>query len=279
MGSPIEEAMRLTRTAALAALAAFVLPAAAAAQTGPAWKPTHISNDVLPLVCAPSITYEVPAVPLHVSGGQSLDARMAWAPGDLITINGGSDNGVEVGQEYYVRRVQAPRGTGISRATPATLRTAGWVRVYAVDKTMSLVTVSHACDTIDIGDYLEPFAAPDPPTPDPHPAKPQKDNYGHLLMGVDRRTMFARNDFVTIDRGSDHGITLGARFMVYRDKRRTETKQLFAIKELPDEIVTPEFLFEIGEAVVVDVKPEVSTVQIMSARSALLLGDYVALRK
>jgi hypothetical protein len=215
----------------------------AAPQTGPAPTPTHLDTDVVALACAPTLVFERPLASLLITGGQDASTRHGFHPGDLITINGGSDNGVEVGQEYYVRRVQAPRGTGISRATPATLRTAGWVRVYAVDKTMSLVTVSHACDTIDIGDYLEPFAAPDPPTPDPHPAKPQKDNYGHLLMGVDRRTMFARNDFVTIDRGSDHGITLGARFMVYRDKRRTETKQLFAIKELPDEIVTPEFLF------------------------------------
>jgi hypothetical protein len=144
---------------------------------------------------------------------------------------------------------------------------------------MSLVTVSHACDTIDIGDYLEPFSVPDPPAPDATPGKPQKDNYGHILMGTDRRTMFAKNDFVTIDRGSDHGVTLGARFMVFRDKRRMETKRLLAVKELPDEITTPEFLFEIGEAVVVDVKPEISTVQILNARSALLSGDYVALRK
>jgi len=91
--------------------------------------------------------------------------------------------------------------------------------------------------------------------------------------------MFARNDFVTIDRGSDHGVTLGARFMVFRDKRRMETKRLLAVKELPDEIITPEFLFEIGEAVVVDVKPESSTIQILNARSAMLSGDYVALRK
>jgi hypothetical protein len=67
--------------------------------------------------------------------------------------------------------------------------------------------------------------------------------------------------------------------MVYRDKRRMETKRLLAVKELPDAIATPEFLYEIGEAVVVDVKPEISTVQVLNARSALLSGDYVALRK
>jgi hypothetical protein len=253
--------------------------APAAAQTGPAPTPTHLGAEVIALACAPTLAFERPLASLLITGGQDASTRHGFRPGDLITINGGSDNGIEVGQEYYVRRVQAPRGTGISRATPATIGTAGWVRVYAVDKTMALVTVSHACDTIDIGDYLEPFSVPDPPTPDAHPAKPQKENYGHILMGTDRRTMFAKNDFVTIDRGSDHGVTLGARFMVFRDKRRMETKRLLAVKELPDEIVAPEFLFEIGEAVVVEVQPESSTVQVLNARSALLSGDYVALRK
>jgi len=201
-------------------------------------------------------------------------------PGDLVTINGGSDNGIEVGQEYYVRMVQGEGGSGISRATPATIRTAGWVRVYAVDKTMSLVTISHLCETpIEIGEYLEPFTVPVVPIPDANPAKPQKENYGHILVGTDRRTMFAKNDFFTVDRGSDHGVTLGARFIVFRDKRKMETLRLSALKELPDEIITPEFLFEMGEAVVVDVKPEVSTVKALNARSAFWTGDYVALRK
>src|SRR4030095_8026563 len=119
---------------------------------------------------------------LLITGGQDASTRHAFFPGDLITINGGTDNGIEVGQEYYVRRVDAPRGTGTWRAPPSTIGTAGWVRVYAVDKTMSLVTVSHACDTINIGDYLEPFSVPHPPTPDANPGKQQQENYCHILV-------------------------------------------------------------------------------------------------
>src|SRR5262249_53961762 len=187
-------------------------PGGPAARTGPPPPPPPLGAEFIALARAPTLAFERHLASLMITGGQDASTRHAFHPGDLITINGGSDNGIEVGQEYYVRRVQAPRGTGMSRTTPATIQTAGWVRVYAVDKTMSLVTVSHACDAIDIGDYLEPFSVPDPPTPDANPAKPQKDNYGHILMGTDRRTMFAKNDFVTIDRGSDQGVTLGARF-------------------------------------------------------------------
>ena len=261
-------------TAALLAGAAPLL-----AQIGPPPSMTHLDGDVIALACAPTLAFEKLVPSLLITGGQDASTRYTFRQADLITINGGSENGIEVGQEYYVRRVQAPRGSGISRATPATIKTAGWVKVYAVDKTMSLVTVSHACDVINVGDYLEPFSVPQPPTPDVNPPKPQRENYGHVLLGIDRRTMFAKGDFFTVDRGSDHGVTLGARFIIYRDKRKTETLRLSAMKEIPDEIVNPEFLFEMGEAVVVQVTPEVSTLKTLNARAAFWTGDYVALRK
>jgi len=262
-------------TAALLAAGGAVL-----AQTGSAPAGTHLPADIIELACAPTLAFEAPAPSLIVTGGQDASTRHMFHAGDLVTINGGSDNGIEVGQEYYVRMVQGEGGSGISRATPATIRTAGWVRVYAVDKTMSLVTVSHLCDTpIEIGEYLEPFIVPVVPIPDANPAKPQKENYGHILVGTDRRTMFAKNDFFTIDRGTDHGVTLGARYVIYRDKRRTETAKLPITTELPDIITTPEFLYELGDAVVVDVKPESSTLMATSSRSAFLSGDYAAIRK
>jgi hypothetical protein len=273
MGNP-GRSIRVLVTAGLLAAGASL-----SAQTGPAPGMTHLPGEVIAQGCAPTLTYTRPIASLLVTGGQDASTRHIFRPGDLITINGGSNNGVEVGQEYFVRRFQAPRGYSLSRSTPGSIVTAGWVKIYAVDKTMSLATVTHACDTIDIGDYLEPYTQPQLPTADVNPPPPQRDNYGHILIGTDRRTIFGKGDFFTIDRGSDHGVILGARFMIYRDKRRMETLKLSAIKELPDEIITPEFLFELGEAVVVDVKPEVSTLRAMNSRAAFQSGDYAALRK
>ena len=249
------------------------------AQTGPAPGATHLDAEVIALACAPTLSFTAPAPSLLVTGGQDASTRYIYRPGDLITVNGGSDNGIAVGQEYFLRRVQGPRGSSISRATPATIRTAGWIRVYAVDPTMSLATITHACDTIEIGDYLEPFALPQVPAPDANPPKAQRENYGHILIGSDRRTLFAKNDFFTVDRGSDHGVTVGARFIIYRDKRRMETAKLPVTTDLPPAVTTPEFLYDIGEAVAVDVKPEMSTLQAMTARGAFMSGDFVAIRK
>jgi hypothetical protein len=148
-----------------------------------------------------------------------------FRPGDLVTINGGSDNGIEVGQEYYVRRVQAPARHSMSRDTPATSEPRLGPRLrrrqddVAGDDFTRLRLRWRSAIT-----WSRSRAAAD--APDANPPKPQRDNYGHILIGSDRRTMFAKNDFFTVDRGSDHGVTLGARFIIYRDKRRTETTKV-----------------------------------------------------
>ena len=266
---------RSTRIFAIAGLLAVSAPLAA--QLGPPPAMTHLSRDVIELACAPTLTFEALSPSLLITGGQDSFTRHAYGPGDLITINAGSDNGIEVGQEYFVRRAQPARAP-ISRANPAPIRTAGWVRVYAVDNKMSLVTVSHACDTLDIGDYLGPFVLPEVPAPDANPPKQQRENYGHVMLGTDRRTSFAKDDFFVMDRGSDHGVTVGERVIIYRDKGLMERANKSNDNMLPKDIV-PEFLFELGEAFVVDVKPEMSTLRVTLARDAIVAGDYVALRK
>src|SRR5688500_13186959 len=167
---------RTYRLLAAAGLLAAATPAAA--QLGPAPAPTGIPADVLSLACAPTIAYEAPPMPLRVTGGQDTLVRRSHAPGDLVTINAGTANGIEVGQQYYVRRPLGSRRESITRATPASIRTVGWIQIWAVDDTMALATISHACETIDVGDYLEPFALPQVPAAEAARAPAQRENYG-----------------------------------------------------------------------------------------------------
>ena len=230
-------------------------------QRGPAPTPLKLDPAVLALACAPTIAYEAPLAALQITGGQESFVRRVYAPGDLITINAGRNNGIEAGQEFYVRRLQVDQRRTPTRENPGVIRTTGWIKVWAVDDDMSLVTVTHACETIDVGDYLEPFALPVVPEVD-EPMPAQRDNYGRILIGNDRRRTFARGDFMLVDRGSDHGVTPGARFVVYRDKLQAKN-----------------FLYDLGEAVAVDVKPDTSTLLVTVSRDAFKSGDYVALRR
>ena len=127
---------------------------------------------------------------------------------------------------------------------------------------MSLATITHACDSIEVGDYLEPFALPDAVVPNPNKPKAQRDNYARVMSAADLRSTFGRGDFFLINRGTQEGITPGAQFVIYRDKKEGSN-----------------FLFELGEAVAVKVGEHVSTLQVTLSRDAFYEGDYVAERK
>jgi hypothetical protein len=250
------------RSAALAGVLVLGSTSFAGAQRRPAPTSVHLPGNVLALACAPGLAYQEPVAPLRVTGGQDANPKRIWAPGDLVTINGGRENGIQVGQEFFIRRTQLGRGDRISAQTPASVRTAGWLRVYAVDDKMSLATVAHACDSIEVGDYLEPFVLPTVPTASTDRAKPERDNYGRVMLGSDRRLSFGRGDFFMLNRGKDHGIEPGAAFVVYRDRKQAGN-----------------FLVEIAEAVAVDVKEDRATLQVTLSRDAITVDDYVAMRK
>lgn len=251
--------------AVVPALAGAVLLAEAPfalAQHGPAPAATHISADVLSLACAPTVVYTAPSVPLRVTGGQDVTKRQSFALGDLVTINAGTKNGMTVGQEFYVRRALADRHAPITARTPATIRTAGWIRVYAVDDEMSLATVVYGCDTVQVGDYLEPFTMPTVVAPAKDRPKPERDNYARVMMGQDRRFSFGKGDYLVVDRGKDHGIFPGAHLVFYHDKGETGN-----------------FLYEVGEAVAVDVRETTATLLVTLSRDAIAVNDYVSLRR
>ena len=254
----------MTRLSVFLGTGACVLATAlpAFAQRGPAPAPQTLPADVMSLACAPALAYEAPAVALRISGGQESVQRQIHAPGDLVTINAGTRDGITVGQEFYTRRVMKSGDGGLSHTNPGTIRTSGWIRVWAVDEDMSLATITHACETVDPGDYLEPFVAPTVPLPSEQTGPPERGNYGLVLSGQDRRTEFGRGDYLLINRGSSQGVAPGARFVVYHDKKSPGN-----------------FLFQIAEAVAVDVKPDTSTLHVLSAIDAIATGDYVGMRK
>ena len=144
-----------SRSFAAVILAAALAGTTVAAQRGPAAAAAHLPAEVLALACAPKAALEVPNTPPRVTGGQDSFVSQSHAPGDIVTVNAGSQNGIEVGQEYYTRRVLISNREKITPATPATIMTSGWIKVWAVDDTMSLATITHACDTINVDDHLE----------------------------------------------------------------------------------------------------------------------------
>src|SRR4051812_28122231 len=113
------------------------------------------------LVCAPSLTV-MPERPtahnLRIVGAQDTVPRALYGKSDLIVISGGTKNGVQLDQQYAVRR---PFVFGhMTAGQLQTIHTAGELRVVAVNDTTAIAQVDTICDGIQAGDYLEPFVAP-----------------------------------------------------------------------------------------------------------------------
>jgi hypothetical protein len=235
--------------------------------------PSWAYND---LACAPSLrTGEPPADEsprLRVVGVQDITHRSLLAAPDVLVISGGSNAGIQAGQRYFVRRIMT---TKTNDDLPATIHTAGWIQILGVDTMVSTATIVHSCDGILLDDYLEPFVEPTVPA---HPlagSVPQYGNMGRIVTGIEGLHDAGVGNYVTIDRGSNAGVVVGERYLVFRDKRdhmveTTGRSDTFAaaVKQAP--------LVEIGEVLVVAVRPDDATVRVTVAKTAVLTGDLIA---
>ena len=254
--------LALVVTSLLTAVALFTLDAPVLGQRSPAIQSARTDAQVIGLACAPTAATSVPNSTLRVTGGQDSQVRLNFSQGEFVTVNAGTNQGLKVGQEFFVRRMLAPRGYTVTARTPATIQTVGWVRVYAVDEDMSLATITHNCDAMRVGDYLEALVLPTALKFGPTQGRPER-VYARVIMGNERRSEFGAGDFVVVDSGSSKGVSTGTQFVIYRWKTKA-----------PDN-----FLAAIGEGRAVEVTEATTTVMLTASRDSVMVGDLAAMRK
>ena len=254
----------MVRRAALVLATALALPAPAVAQADAHSPWGHLPVFPSTLACADLPVFgtgEPDAPRIIASQDGNAELRTVFANPDELTLDRGTGGGVQVGQQYFVRRLmKGPSRENISPRFPGFLHTVAWITVTAADERFALAHVTRACDIIRAGDYLEPFAMPALPTAFAPAGPPQWPDMAKILYGRDGRASMANGDLFSIDRGSNKGLTAGMRLVFYRDIGRGGP------------------LVEIGEGIAVAVTPEVATVVATSVKDTLRNGDWVAVR-
>ncbi len=194
-------------------------------------------------------------------GTRDPSLRLEYGPGDVLIVDKGQAAGLQPGQEYLVRRLPMRFGSQRPSAkNPATVHTAGSVRILTVEPTFSTATVLLACDAMLPGDYLEPWS----PAPRPEgrvAGEIRYDDLATILAGDEDRTLAGPADFMVIDRGSDRGVVSGDVVVILREKKA----------DIP--------LTEIGQGTVLAAQAETATIRITKARDAIRSGDRVAFVK
>jgi hypothetical protein len=230
------------------------------------------------LACAPYLTKTpLPSSTLRILGSQDTVIKEMMSHGDTILVSGGSNAGLKAGDRFYVRRLVRTFGAmkGPDDGHPLTVHTAGWIQILGVDSTLATATVVQACDGILLDDFLEPFVAPMVPAQAMPGNMPVYDNMGHMLTGVEASQVFSVGQMANIDRGTKAGVVPGMRFLVFRDKRdlpKTTDRKSAVFAQLTASLP----LTEIGQVMVVAVREDDSTVQILAQKDAIQTGDLIA---
>lgn len=217
--------------------------------------------DVLEIACAP-MGLPAPALAgLRVLGG-SVHGRILFGPGDALIVNAGTIQGVQPGQQYFVRRPV----NDASKKQPKVgalygVHTAGWITIVDAKDTMSVAAVTHACDGMLEGDYLEPFVAPVMPSP-ALSGTPDFAHPGRIVMADERRQTGYPGLVMLMNRGTDDGVRAGQALSVYRETLNGQGP-----------------IIDVARATVLSVSPRSSLVRIDSSREAVYLGDLVAIHR
>ena len=238
-------------------LFAFVLWSTAQALSPARAKPSFVDQ----IACAPMGLPAPPLAGLRVLGGY-VHGRLMFAPGDALIVNAGTGQGIQPGQQYFVRRLV----NDASKKQPKVgalygIHTAGWITVVDAKENMAIATVTHACDGILEGDYLEPYVEPALPAP-ALAGTPDFAHPGRIVLADERRQSGYPGLVMVMNRGTDEDIRAGQALTIYRETLNGQGP-----------------IIDLGRATVVSVGPQSALVRIDSSREAVYVGDLVAIHR
>ncbi|MBA2378562.1 MAG: hypothetical protein H0V76_03190 [Blastocatellia bacterium] len=156
-------------------------------------------------------------------GGQEEQEQFSYAQNNIVYINAGANRGVQPGMQYSVVR---PRGqVNTPWTTKGSLgfyvQEVGMVEVIRVKREVSVAIVRVSCDTLLLGDVLQPWQERVAPVHGPRPAfdlfaDPSGKAVGRLFMARDMQEMITRDQIVYVDLGREDRANIGDYLTIFR---------------------------------------------------------------
>jgi hypothetical protein len=183
------------------------------------------------------------------------DIQGLYATGAELVIDGGLQDGLEVGRNLVVRRYYHVRGAGSEDVVGE--HSAGLVQVVQAAERSSVAVVVYACDEMRRGDFLASFK-PEPIRPPAPSGAPAYYDAARILFSDEGQTLAAPQRLMVIDRGTDHGIRVGERFTLFREGGGALKRHVA------------------GDAIVVALRTDSATIRVDRITDAIMAGDWAA---
>lgn len=263
-----------------------------------AQKPAPTAPTDADLYCSGIVTNQKVPDKLYVISGENSRYKTTFAPGDLVYINSGQEQGVKVGDEFEVVRPVSDMMPNpkwfkyqamLTRAMGTQYADIGRLRVAHVDAKISTAEMDLSCDLMQRGDIIRPFVAR--PAPQFHEAKldpfapPSGKKAAMVVTGKDDAILDGPGKIVYVNLGAAQGVQVGDYFRVFR-YQGTHVDTNYQIDDTSYKIFgfgsTP-VAYEwnnlprqiLGEGMVLRTGPNSSTVLLTTVRHAIYAGDYV----
>lgn len=175
------------------------------------------------LRCAGYITTQPISDKYEIVGGEQEQEQRTYTQGNVIYINAGKDQNVAVGDRFSVTR---PRGTFRSPFSSkgqlgVYVEELGEVRVTEVKQNVAVAVVDYSCETMLLGDLLEPATERVAPTGRPETVldrfvDPTGKATGRIVLARDGQETLSRDNVVFIDLGSEDNVKAGDYLTIYR---------------------------------------------------------------
>ncbi len=160
---------------------------------------------------------------LTVASAEPARYQDSYSDGDIVYLSGGSADGVQAGQEYFI---VSPASVLHHPATNAVLgrvmRYVGHLRVLCTQDHSATAEILSSCDSVHLGDWLKPYE----PIPIPmvvvtpvtaRCALPNDKPKGYVVYSKDEIETFGQDHVVIIDLGEADQVTPGTLCTIYRE--------------------------------------------------------------
>jgi len=284
-------------------IAAFSLMAVLGAAAGSAQEirtaPKEITApDYNTVNCSGFVTDQKFPQEFRVISGEQSNYKLTFTSGDHVYINHGQDNGVRVGDRFFVVRPDDYAGDvpwfkwqdKLMKAMGTQYIDAGQVRVVSVQSKVSIAQVIFSCDYMQRGDVVLPYQErPVPPLKEAaafdHFAPVSGKPVAMVVTGKDHQDTFGKNSAVYVNLGTNQGVKVGDYFRIFRYQGSTaetvpQTKDyqftMYGFGSAPQRYIWNDLPREVlGEGIVFHVSHNSSTMMVTVSSSEIYAGDYI----
>lgn len=206
-------------------------------------------------------------IPVSVASAEHLGLKHLFLQGDVIFFDGGTEEGIEAGKEYFLvvpgREVRHPATGALLGRFMAYV---GHARVLCAQDHTATAEITESCDGVPIGAKVRPFEAIPIPmtvmTPplticEPGSGKPT----GYITYARDGYYHFGKDETVLLDLGAADQVAPGTVLTIFRANPVVGMPRLV-----------------LGEVGVLTTGDHWSTAKILSSKEAIEVGDRVEVK-